>query len=44
MEMCPSTEVEKLSGWDGLNSQDKEAIQALTKKGVPAAKTGKQFY
>ncbi|XXG84939.1 hypothetical protein AAC387_Pa11g0138 [Persea americana] len=39
MEMCPSTEVEKLSGWDGLNSQDKEAIQALTKKGVPAAKT-----
>lgn len=38
IEMSPSNQVEKLSGWDGLSSQDKEVVCALTKKKSSTAK------
>uniref|UniRef100_A0A822XL21 Poly [ADP-ribose] polymerase n=1 Tax=Nelumbo nucifera TaxID=4432 RepID=A0A822XL21_NELNU len=38
VELSPSTQVEKLSGWDSLSAQDQKAIRALTKKGTSTAR------
>lgn len=42
MELSPSTEVEKVSGWENLSSSDQATVCALVKK-VPAAKNGMGF-
>ncbi|TYJ09439.1 hypothetical protein E1A91_A11G141700v1 [Gossypium mustelinum] len=40
LDLSPTTEVEKLPGWEHIPSSDQASISALVKK-VPAAKTGK---
>ncbi|KAL4362846.1 hypothetical protein GQ457_04G027370 [Hibiscus cannabinus] len=40
LELSPTTQVEKLPGWESLPSSDQATISALVKK-VPAAKKGK---
>ncbi|XP_062080552.1 poly [ADP-ribose] polymerase 1 [Humulus lupulus] len=42
MDFSPSTQVEKLSGWDTLPTSDQEAVLALIKKVPSKVKSGKQ--
>ncbi|GLT33348.1 hypothetical protein SLA2020_079460 [Shorea laevis] len=42
MELSPSTEVEKLSGWESLSATDQENVHALIKKVPSAAKNGER--
>ncbi|GMP99507.1 hypothetical protein CsSME_00046950 [Camellia sinensis var. sinensis] len=39
MELSPTTQVEKLSGWDSLSASDQLAVRALVKK-VPSSSKG----
>ncbi|KAL5981388.1 Poly [ADP-ribose] polymerase 1 [Asimina triloba] len=38
IEMSPSTQVDKLSGWDSLSTQDKEAVLSLAKRDTSSAR------
>lgn len=40
MNLYPSTEVEKLTGWESLSAADQENVEALVKKVPSAAKNG----
>lgn len=40
MELSPSIQVDKLSGWNGLSSSDQSAVSDLAKKGRPMNKGG----
>lgn len=42
LDLSPTTEVEKLPGWENIPSSDQASISALVKK-VPAAKKGMGF-
>ncbi|XP_059433142.1 poly [ADP-ribose] polymerase 1 [Corylus avellana] len=44
LELYPSTQVEKLSGWESLSASDQAAVRALDKKKVPStAKSGTEL-
>uniref|UniRef100_A0A5B7AK50 Putative poly(ADP-ribose) polymerase 1 n=1 Tax=Davidia involucrata TaxID=16924 RepID=A0A5B7AK50_DAVIN len=42
MESSPTTQVEKLSGWDSLSASDQAAVHALVKKAPSSTKGGKK--
>ncbi|XP_058082126.1 poly [ADP-ribose] polymerase 1 isoform X2 [Magnolia sinica] len=43
IQMSPSTQVEKLSGWDSLSTQDKEAVHSLDKKDASTARNAEML-
>ncbi|GLU07733.1 hypothetical protein SLE2022_246810 [Rubroshorea leprosula] len=43
MDLSPSTEVEKLTGWESLSPADQENVQALVKEVPSATKNGKRI-
>ncbi|GLT42329.1 hypothetical protein SLA2020_163320 [Shorea laevis] len=43
MDSSPSTEVEKLTGWESLSAADQKNVRALVKKVPSAAKHGKRI-